>query len=233
MCDDTGFISNTTCIKHPECVCTDRLPKTDSDREGLTSLVTGKRDQTPPKVILKLWPFLDASESHTESTTAVPASQQHELTPKSESLWVQHYHKSMENHSEYQLRSMWMEANRSWVILGVFVRVKGVLGCKSRFRPCFSLELSLVVPNTRHLVSTRMKFSRGGTGLCLWKPFPRTSRPQMCEGTAQDSLLPSALPSQPGEEKLLGNVCYCKSCKVRTLPEKAMETAAVLAGIQG
>lgn len=81
-------------------VCTGRLPKTESGREDLTSLVTGNRDQTPPKVILKLWPCLDASQSHPESVTAVTANQHRELTSKSENLWVQHSHKSMANHPE-------------------------------------------------------------------------------------------------------------------------------------
>lgn len=203
------------------------MPKTESGREVLTSLVTGKRDQTPPKVILKLWPCLGASKSPTESVTAVTAKQHRELTSKSETFWVQLSHKLMENLPEISSGLCgWepMVLGSSW---GSLTRMKRVLGCKRRFRPRLSLELSLVVPDT----GTRMKFSRGGTGLCLWKPFPQTPRAQMREGTAQDSLLPSALPSQPGEEKSLGNVHYCKRGKVRTLPETAMGTGAVLAGV--
>lgn len=145
LCVMVQILFLTALASHTQGVCTDRLPKTESGTEDLTSLVTGKRDQKPPKVILKLCPCLGASKSHTESVTA---NQQHELTSKSESIWVQDCQKLMENHPEISSGLCgWKPIilGSSWESL---MRMRGVLGCKSHSRPRFSPELSLVAPGT-------------------------------------------------------------------------------------
>lgn len=91
----------------------------------------------------------------------------------------------------YTQRSLvkYTEANHYCIIVGVCCLWKGwrvmsmssftSLGCKKHFRDCFSLSnypWQLLKLGTQHLMSTKIKFSTCGTGLCLWKPFPKTLR---------------------------------------------------------
>lgn len=88
--------------------------------------MTVKRDQTPQEGIVKHCPGLDAFNSH-DDVLAVSARWHvalHELTSKSETLWVKQLHESTENHAQISL-GLWCipqytEANHYCVIMGVF-----------------------------------------------------------------------------------------------------------------
>lgn len=82
-------------------------------------------------------------------------------------------------------------------------------------------------------MSTRIKFSRCGTGLCLWKPFPQTSSlPSYTYGqsTRLTASIKSSLTNRVG--KILRNVYFYKSIKVRTILEKIMKAVVFLVKIQ-